>query len=95
MLTRPITTVREAEDFVRAGPVQAIALNLNSQELPPGRQKHSYGDDPFAKLQMWPSNRTGCPFMGSGRSGCLRGTESCVPLKARLVLVSLIWRAAD
>ena len=94
MLTRPTTTVREAEDFVRAGPVQAIALNLNSQELPPGRQKHSYGDDPFAKLQMWPSNCTGVYLWDLDAQAVYVG-PSPMPLKARLVLVSLIWWAAD
>jgi hypothetical protein len=44
--------MREAEGFTEAGLVVAVALNLQGQPLPPDRQRHAYGNGPFAKLRM-------------------------------------------
>jgi hypothetical protein len=46
--------MRETEGFVEAGRIVALALNVESQLLPQGRQRHAYGNGPFAKLKMPP-----------------------------------------
>ena len=49
------TTSSSSKDgFTKAGGIQAIALDLLPSPLPLGRQRHAYGDGPFAKLQMPP-----------------------------------------
>lgn len=40
------------QGFFRAGEVTATALNVYPNPLPIGRERHQYGDGPFARLKM-------------------------------------------
>jgi hypothetical protein len=42
----------ETDGYIKAGDVEAVALNLAPKALPEGRVRHAYGDGPFAKLKM-------------------------------------------
>ena len=46
--------MQPTDGFVRAGPVEPLALNVAPKELPEGRERHAYGEGPFAKLKMPP-----------------------------------------
>jgi len=52
--SKSLASSSSKDGFIHAGEVQAIALDLLPPPLPPGRQRHLYGEGPFARLQMPP-----------------------------------------
>jgi hypothetical protein len=76
--------VHETEGFTRAGPVDDIALNLLPPELPLGRQRHSYGAGPFAKLRMPALPNEPGVYLWAQDEQILYVGQTRLPLRARL-----------
>ena len=72
------------EGFSRAGLVSNRGLNLAASELPTGRQRHAFGNGPFARLVMPPLPIAPGLYLWQENDEVVYVGQTRIPLKERL-----------